>query len=57
MDTEVIDRKDRLDRVGDRVENFAYGDDKNGATQRGALRYPIGLDVGRGEVIGNSDLE
>ena len=53
MDTKVVDEKDRLDGVGDRGEDFVYCDEEKDATQREALQDPIGLVVGRGEVIGN----
>ena len=57
MDTKFVDEKDCLDRVGDRSEDFVYGVEEKSAAQRGVLRDTIGLDVGRGEVTGNSDLE
>ena len=42
---------------GYRGEDFIYGDEGKGAAQRGALRDSIGLVIGRGRTIGNSDLE
>ena len=49
IDTKIVDEKDRLDRVG--------SDEERGAAQRGVVKDLIGLVSGRGEVIGNSDLE
>ena len=44
-------------RVGDCGADFVYVNEEKGAAQRGALRDPIGLVVGTGQVISNSNLE
>ena len=51
MDTKVVDESDRLDRVRDRGDDFVYGDEETGATQRGVKRNSIGFVVVREEVI------
>ena len=54
MDAKVVDKKDKLDKVWDRGEEFVHVDEERSAAQRGGLRDLIELVVGRGEVIGNS---
>ena len=57
FDSKVIDEKDRLDGVRNHDEDIVHCDEEKRAAQRGALRDPIGLVVGRRVVIGNSNLK
>ena len=41
INTKVVDGKDRLDRVGDRGEDFVHGNEKKNAVQWGALSHWI----------------
>ena len=44
MDAKVVDKKDRLDRVGDGGQDSVYGDEEKGAAQKGSLRDPTILN-------------
>ena len=41
MNTKIVDEQDKSDRVGNRGEEFVFGDEEKGAAQWGALNTAL----------------